>query len=187
MQSPIAARVTLFITSADILARHFSTRNALLASGLGVVFALLGFQWLEGQLGAPMLDMMVGYQRDGLFERLHIYGEEGRILHARFTLLLDMVFPFLYGALWVGLISLAARGTNLTGGVLAVPALMLVDWVENIQILALLWGFPDLTDSQIAAASATTQGKIWALQFAALWLGGLLLVQIGRLVRRRFF
>jgi hypothetical protein len=183
MQSPIAMRIEKLTHPARQLARKLSGRTVLLASGLSVVFAMMGFQWLEGQLGAPMLDMMADYQRDELFERLQLYGEDGRVLHARFTLLLDMVFPLLYGALFAGLISLAARGTHFDTGVLAVGALMFVDWAENLQLLAILWGFPNLSDGQIAAASATTQAKVTSLLFVASWLLGVLVLQLARRLR----
>ena len=142
---------------------------------------MLGFQWLQARLGAPMLDMMGPYQRDELVERMLLYGESGRVLHARFTLFLDMLFPLVYGGFFAGLISLASRHIRYgAGGVFAVIAVMLVDWAENLQLLTLLWGFPDLSDAQIAAASATTQAKVLAIEFAFLWLAGLVLVQLWR-------
>ena len=83
-----------------------------------------------------------------------------------------MAFPLIYGALFAGLMHVAHRGSYITGGVLAIAALMLLDWTENIQLLGLLWGFPDLSDAQIAMASATTQSKTAATQFVLLWLLG---------------
>ena len=123
------------------LAETLSTRSYLLAFGLGVVFAMLGFQYLQTQLGAPMLDMMSAYDREALVERLLLFGEAGRAMHARFTVFLDMVFPLIYGGFFAGLIALAARGTRFQTSVLAVLAVMLVDWAENLQLLAILWGF----------------------------------------------
>ena len=178
MQSPIErAKHTL-----DSTAAYLTQRNHMLAGLLAFIACMLGFQWLQLHLGAPMLDMMAAYERDQLTERMLIYGDEGRLLHARFTLWLDMVFPFVYGAFFAGLMHVAHRGAFVTGGVLAIVALMLVDWLENLQLLALLWGFPDLSDAQISAASATTQGKTAAVQFVLLWLlGGFLLRVVHRL------
>ena len=167
------------------LAARLAGRTALLAAGLGVVFCMLGFQWLQARLGAPMLDMMGPYQRDELVERMLLYGESGRVLHARFTLFLDMLFPLVYGGFFAGLISLASRHIRYgAGGVFAVIAVMLVDWAENLQLLTLLWGFPDLSDAQIAAASATTQAKVLAIEFAFLWLAGLVFVQLWRRLKQ---
>lgn len=176
MQSPIIIRFEKLIH----LAARMSTRSALLGSVLGVVFCMLGFQWLQTRLGAPMLDTMGPYQRDELVERMLLYGEQGRALHFRFTLFLDMVFPFIYGALLAGLFTLAARGGTWQNSVILVPVVMVLDWAENLQLLMLLSGFPDLSTAQISAASATTQGKMLALQFAFLWLIGLFVLKLWR-------
>lgn len=160
-----------------------SSRNVLLGSGLATVFAMLGFQWLEGQIGAPMLDTMANYQRDELVEHMLLYGEAGRVLHARFTASLDMAFPFIYGPFFAGLLTLAARHTLVPfPGVLVLPV-MLVDVLENIQLIALLWGFPDLESQAITLAGQTSAVKILLIQivFAALPL--LLLWQL--FVRRK--
>lgn len=175
MQSSIERKVT-------DLAEKLAMRSYLLAFGLGVVFAMLGFQYLQTRLGAPMLDVMSAYDREGLVERLLLFGETGRAMHARFTLFLDMVFPFIYGGFLAGLVHLLTRGTRFQKSLFAVPVVMLIDWVENAQILALLWGFPDLSDGQIAAASATTQAKTLALQLVFLGLAGLLMWQVLRRV-----
>lgn len=177
MQSSIDLRYRALLDLSDRLA----ARAYLLAFGLGVVFAMLGFQYLQNRLGAPMLDMMLGYDREELVERLLYYGEEGRLLHARFTLFLDMVFPVIYGGFLGGLIRLVTRGTRAEASLLAVLFVMLIDWAENLQIIALLWGFPDFSDAQIMAAAATTQGKTWAFQ--AIFLG-LVAVSVYRLYRR---
>ncbi len=176
MQSPITSLLEKFVP----WAARLSTRSALLASVLGVVFCMLAFQWLQARLGAPMLDTMGPYQRDDLVDRMLLYGEQGRALHGRFTLFLDMLFPLVYGALFAGLFSLAARGGSWQNSVILVPVVMMLDWVENLQLLGLLWGFPDLSTAQISAASATTQGKMLAIQFALLWLIGLFVLKLWR-------
>lgn len=68
-------------------------------------------------------------------------GESGRVLHMRFTLIFDTLFPFAYGAFFGGVLILAARGI-FTKAVLA-PVLALV---ENMQIALLLAQFPDISD-----------------------------------------
>lgn len=142
----------------------FTRRNVLLASGLLSILAMLGFQWLQLQLGGPMLDMLRGYQRDQLFDHMLLYGAAGRDWHYVFTLSLDMVFPFIYGALFAGLLGLAAQHTRFSlAGLLVVP-IMLVDMVENLQLAAMLSGFPELSDASIARASLTTQIKFYLIQ-----------------------
>lgn len=180
MQSWLENRFARF----DALADRLTTRPYLLAFGLAIVIAMLGFQYLQNKLGAPMLDMMRPYEREQLFEQLLLYGEEGRAMHARFTLFLDTIFPFIYGGFLTGLIRLASRGTAFHMSVLVVPIAMSVDWAENLQLLAILWMFPDLSDVQIAIASATTQGKMLILQFVFMGLASLLVYQFYRRLTR---
>ena len=162
-----------FITRLDALSAVVTRRTTLLCSLLAVIICLLGFQWLKSQLGGLMLDELQGYDRDDVNTQMLLYGETGRSLHLRFTLLLDMVFPFAYGAFFGGLLVLAARGTFDRAILLPVLAVMLLDFTENIQLAFMLAQFPNVTDGQIALASATTMGKFWAIRFFLWWLGGL--------------
>ena len=155
-------------------------KNMLLASLLIVIICSVAFHYLKTQLGTLMLDEIEGYDRETLVSQLLLYGETGRELHAKVTLYVDMVFPFAYGALFGGLLALAGRGTRFRLAALFVVPVMLLDWAENIQLLALLSGFPDFTDGQIALASATTIAKFWAIRVALLALIGLALGKLGK-------
>lgn len=166
---------------ADILAR----RTYLLAGLLGVIFFMLGFQWLKTQLGTMMLDEMQGYDRDMLNEQMLLFGEAGRRSHLIFTLTLDMVFPLVYGGFFAGLLALAARGLPLKAIAAPVLAVMLLDYGENIQLAMMLNGFPDLSAAQIEAASTTTLAKFWAIRIAFYWLLGLVLWRVLAALRAR--
>jgi len=174
-----------FIKKLDSVSNRLATRNYLLAGLLATVFCMLGFQWLKTQLGALMLDEMMGYDRDTLDGQLLLYGAAGRHLHLIFTLSLDMVFPLVYGGFFAGLLALAARGLPLKAFAAPVLAVMVLDYAENLQLAALLAGFPDLTVAQINAASATTIAKFWAIRFALYWLLGLVLWRIIVALRNR--
>ena len=167
-----------FITRLDALNAVLTRRVSLLCSLLAVIICLLGFQWLKSQLGGLMLDELQGYDRDDVNTQMLLYGETGRSLHLRFTLLLDMVFPFAYGAFFGGLLVLAARGTFDRAILLPVLAVMLLDFTENIQLAFMLAQFPTVTDAKYALASATTMGKFWAIRFFLWWLGGLVWLEI---------
>ncbi len=158
-------------------------RNVLLASGLGVVACMFGFGWLKTQLGAPMLDELQGYDQLALREHLLLYGETGRQLHARFTLSLDMVFPFIYGAFFGGLMTLMGSRNWAPLSLALMVAVMGLDVAENIQLVGLLYGFPNLSEAQIALASQTTQAKFLAIQGLLLWLMGLTLWRIYKRLR----
>ena len=169
------------------LADRLLERPVLLASGLGTVFCMLGFQYLTARLGGPMLDELQGYDREALTDHLLLYGAAGRSLHQIFTLTLDMVFPLVYGAFFGGLLGLAARPFASVARLApaAVLPVMLVDWTENLQLAALLGGFPDLSDAQIAAASFTTQVKFGLIAALFAVLGGLAALRLVKAALRR--
>ena len=87
-----------FITRLDALNGLLTRRISMVVSFLLVICCILGFQWLKTRLGGLMLDELQGYDREDIRSQMLLYGEAGRSLHLRFTLLLDMVFPFAYGA-----------------------------------------------------------------------------------------
>ncbi len=161
----------------EALNAQLTQRWSLTLSLLAVIVCMLGFQWLKTRLGAAMLDEVAGYDRLLLDEIMLGYGAAGRVLHLRFTLALDMVFPLAYGAFFGGLLVLAARGNFAPryDATLLMPviAVMVLDYSENVQLAFLLGQYPDLTEAQINAASATTQAKIWAIWFYLYWLAGM--------------
>jgi hypothetical protein len=169
----------------DALNVVLERRISLILSFLAVVLCLLGFGWLKQQLGAPMLDELQGYDREDINSQMLLYGEAGRALHLRFTLILDMVFPFAYGAFFGGLLVLAARGIFDRAILAPVVAVMLLDFSENIQLALMLGQFPDLSDGQISMASATTMAKFWAIRFFLIWLSGLVVWKLFAALRRR--
>ena len=75
------------------LNRLLMQRNMLLAALLAVIVCSVAFHYLKTQLGTLMLDEIEGYDRETLVSQLLLYGEAGRVLHAKVTLYVDMVFP----------------------------------------------------------------------------------------------
>lgn len=173
------------IEKLDGLTQKLAARNILLASFLGVVFVMLGFQWLKGQLGTQMLDEIPGYDAEMLRAQMLLFGEAGRRLHMIFSLTLDMVFPLVYGAFFAGLLAVTARGLPIKALAAPVLAVMALDYAENIQLALMLSGFPDLGMAQIEAASRTTIAKFWAIRFALYWLSGLAVWRLVKTLRAR--
>lgn len=174
-----------FIARLDALNRLLTRRISLILSFLAVISCLLGFGWLKQELGMRMLDEMSGYDSEMLNTQMLLYGESGRALHLRFTLILDMVFPLAYGAFLGGLLVLAARGIFDKAVLAPVLAVMVLDVSENVQIALMLAQFPDLGMQQIAFASATTLAKFWAIWFFLMWLAGLVLWNLWVRLRAR--
>lgn len=156
-------------------------RNVLLAGILAVGACAVAFHYLKTQLGTVMLDEIEGYDREALVGQLLLYGEAGRVLHGQVTLYVDMLFPLAYGTLFGGLLALAGRQTRAHWAAFLILPVMALDWAENIQLLGLLYGFPDFTDGQVALASATTIAKFWAIRVALL---ALIILALGKLGRR---
>lgn len=182
MQSSLTRKI-------DTAAQGFVARRAvLLGSGLAVIFCMTGFQWLQVRLGAPMLDQLNGYDREALHAQMLLYGATGRDLHVLFTLTLDMLFPLVYGPFFAALLALAARpfaSGRLRLAPYAVVPVMASDYLENLQLAALLTGFPALSDGQIAVAAATTQAKFVFIAVSFVLLGGLLLARLAKTALRR--
>ena len=158
-----------FITRLDALNAVVTRRVSLFCSLLAVIICLLGFQWLKSQLGGLMLDELQGYDRDDVNTQMLLYGETGRSLR------------------W-GLFFLAATLAN----EIAWRALSDDDWVSfRVLIMVPATGlfmmaqFPNVTDGQIALASATTMGKFWAIRFFLWWLGGLVFWKLFKAARAR--
>ena len=94
-----------------------------------------------------------------------------------------MVFPFIYGAFFGGLMTLMGPRNWAPLSLALMVAVMGLDVAENIQLVGLLYGFPNLSEAQIALASQTTQAKFWAIQGLLLWLLGLTLWRIYKRLR----
>jgi len=174
-----------FISRLDALNPLLTRRISLITSFLVVVLCLLSFDWLKQQLGANMLDELSGYDAEALKTQMLLYGESGRALHLRFTLILDTLFPFAYGAFFGGLLVLAARGIFDKAILAPVLAVMILDLAENTQIALMLAQFPDVSDRQIAFASSVTLAKFWAIRFFLFWLAGLVLWKLWMALRAR--
>lgn len=173
------------ITRLDALNPLLTRRISLILSFLAVVSCSLGFGWLKQQLGTTMLDELPGYDSETLKTQMLLFGESGRVLHLRFTLILDTLFPFAYGAFFGGVLVLAARGIFRTAILAPVLAVMVLDLAENMQIALMLAQFPDISDPQIAFAGATTLAKFWSIGFFLCWLVGLVLGQLWMRLRGR--
>ena len=143
-----------FITRLDALNGLLTRRISMVVSFLLVVCCILGFEWLKTRLGGLMLDELQGYDREDIRSHMLLYGEAGRSLHLRFTLLLDMVFPLAYGAFFGGLLIVVARGLFDRAILLPVVTVMVLDFTENIQLALMLAQFPELGERQIALANA---------------------------------
>jgi hypothetical protein len=150
-------------------------------SALGALsLAFLILFWLS-PIGAPTLkrlgegkpspDLTFGYGPEDTYRLLEVYGQRG-IAHWRRLLLLDMIFPGIYGALLALLASRWAiwvdAGPAWRAVAIACPIISAAaDYFENILLLYVIASVPNKIPFAVTAASAFTRIK-FALLVAAL-------------------
>jgi hypothetical protein len=165
-------------------------------SALGLLtLAFLALFWMS-PIGVPALkrmgggksspDLTFGYDPADVYGLLKVYGEAG-IAHWRRLLLLDMIFPAVYGAflalamdrwaLW------AEAGPTWRLIAVGCPILSaLADYVENILLLRVISVLPAKLPAAVRAASACTRTKFGAfLATILIPLAFSGLAQLGRL------
>ena len=163
----------------ELLLKFYTSRWALLFSLIAMVACGLGFIELQMRLGADIIDVLRGgYDADMVQEKFLIYGETGRTLYARAALSLDLVYPLAYSTFFACLIVMGAVSSRARYLVILPMVVALLDLGENISIYLLLTNFPDITDAQIARASALTVAKWWMVVLMLLVAFGQLFVRL---------
>lgn len=161
------------------LLKFYASRWALLFSLIAMIACGLGFSELQMRLGADIIDVLRGgYDADMVQERFLIYGEAGRALYARAALTLDAVYPVAYSTFFACLIVMWAVSPRARYLVIVPIVVALLDLGENISIYMLLTNFPDISDAQIARASALTVAKWWMVVLMLLVAFGQLFVRL---------
>ena len=124
-------------------------------------------------IGGELLEARQGYGRGEAMAAMEQYGEAGRRVYIWASATLDTAIPIVLCSLLAGLI-FRLRPNERLGALALVPvAGALVDYGENIQLMAMLAGYPDISATQVAAASTFTQLKLLALNVNVLLVVGL--------------
>lgn len=137
--------------------------------------------------GVNILDFETGYTPEAALDHLDRMGEAGRS-HYRSTILpLDFAFPLSYALLYAGVIAYLLKGrSGRLRWLLCLPALtMLLDYAENLCILAMLHAFPLAAPAAARAASALTACKFFAIGLNVAAMLGLAIWQLYDLRRQR--
>jgi len=147
---------------------EFVARTPVLIVAL-VVAVLLGASFQALPIGGEMLDVRQGYDHGEVMAAMAQYGEAGRRVYIWASASLDTLFPIAACSLLAGLI-FRLRPNERLGTLAFVPvAGALFDLGENIQIMTMLVGYPDVSTTQVTAAAAFTQLK-WLATNASLLL-----------------
>ena len=138
---------------------EFAGRTGTLVVTLGATAAFLFLVFPSLPINGEMLDLKPGYSFDGAMASMEGYGPDGRSTYVWSSMLLDTVFPLVYDTLFAGLIY-RFRLTDGTWYLAFIPVAAGV-WIvlENVQITAMLVGYPDVGPTQVAWASAFTTVK----------------------------
>lgn len=108
-----------------------------------------------------MIDMMSDYDKEEISDFFTKIKPEGREIHRHMTAVVDMIFPFAYGALFILLAAFFLKkivGPNSNWMYLSlIPVLLMIfDFKENLNTLALLKSYPDLNGDMVDSASTIT-------------------------------
>lgn len=122
--------------------------------------------------GRPSPDLTFGYAPDDTYQLLGIYGPAGRA-HWRRLLLLDMVFPAVYGAFLALALDAWAQwaeaGAAWHAVALACPLVCAAaDYLENLLLLRVIAAWPQQRPGLVSAASVCTQAKFASFAAALL-------------------
>ena len=154
------------------------TRTLLATFVATAVFLFLVFPGLP--IDGELLDMKPGYSFDEAMAAMEEYGPDGRTTYAWGSVVLDTLFPLVYVTFFAGLIY-RFRVTEGTWWLAFLPVLAGIwDLFENVQITALLVGYPDVGAAQVASASAFTTLKGYMGPVYQTLGIGLLLVALAR-------
>jgi uncharacterized membrane protein YoaT (DUF817 family) len=149
-------------------------RTVVVAFGVFVAFMVVGFPAWQAINGLPedvtVMDLRLSYTPQELYAALSALGEAGRAAYVRNILILDVAWPLVYGAFLTLLPRYAfAEQPPLRRRLLASFAVVgvLLDYGENMSVLALVLRFPDRIDPLARVASGFTTAK-WVFVTAAM-------------------
>jgi len=137
---------------------------------------------------ADILDFEVGYTYDEAHEMLSALGEGGRIFYLKRIMPLDFPFPFFYMLCfisWTALLLKLIKLKNRVKYLLFIPVLaMLCDWTENIGIIVMLTGYPDLPSWAVLLSSLSGTFKFIFMGGSILIICVLLIIFIYSAIRK---
>ncbi len=112
------------------------------------------------------LDLTLPYDFDIVNRAFAAYGEEGRALYVRTSLILDTLFPLAYGTLFASLLMRYRLHRLVYWVVWLVIIGVLVDFAENLQISNMLINYPDITAAMVERTALASKIKTLTLRTA---------------------
>jgi hypothetical protein len=101
-------------------------------------------QTMNGSNGSiQLLDTMLNYSQEEAYAQIRAYGENGRTICVFSTLILDSLFPILYGAFLSLILVFLLQETKYRTLILMPLLVIFADYIENTHIAFLLINFPE--------------------------------------------
>ncbi len=128
--------------------------------------------------GADPIDLQFSYTADEVYKMIADYGDQGRALYASTVFTIDLVYPIVYTALFVMLISLLLRKRKIEStswiALLWIPFIAFwADILENTGIVTMLNRYPQQLD--VVAGMTSVMSSIKWISIALIVLTILLL------------
>lgn len=139
----------------------------ILPSLLAFIYCIYLFQIYGEQMNTlagetvPMIDMRRNYDAEEIKTFFSKIKPEGQAIHKHATGVVDMIFPFAYGFSFILLAAFFLKKITSPDSkwmyLSLVPVLlMIVDYIENFNTLAMLEAYPNLSTEMVAKASQIT-------------------------------
>lgn len=157
----------------------------IIPSLLAFIYCMYLFQVYGEQLNtlageaSPIIDVRQNYDAEEIKTFFANIKPEGRQIHEFTTGVVDMIFPFAYGILFILLSAFFLKKITSPASkwmyLSLVPILlMIVDYIENFNTLAMLKAYPNLSEEMVSSASTITGIKATLVNismFLPLFLG----------------
>ena len=152
------------------LLSRFSNWKFIVPAFFLMIFFLYLFQNGQAEMNkiagaeVPMIDVRQSYNLEEVNDFFTKLTSEGRAIHQHLTGVIDMLFPFSYGILFILILAFLLK--NIFGKdskwlyLSLFPILvMIVDYMENTNTLAMLNAFPNLTEALVNKGCDLTELK----------------------------
>ena len=140
-------------TLVDFIVQSYSEKNlwilfvgtCICAISMAIAALLIGVgQPITGSSASiQMLDMTFDYSPEEAYEQVNAYGEQGRSVYLFTSLVLDTLFPLLYGAFMSLVLVFLLQKTKYRMLILMPLLLVLIDYLENTHLAFLIINFPE--------------------------------------------
>jgi len=180
---PLHSRYVSFVRISKSIAEYSKTRLVLISFliFMGTVIFILPAQSVDSPGESP--DLSIFYTIDDLYRIAESYGEDGRTEYIQARLTFDVIWPLVYTFFLASSISwsfIKGFGENsrwLYTNLLPIAGLLL-DYLENVAVVIVMWNYPARTPVIDFAATVFTPLKWMSLGFSFL----LLFVGVGKIV-----